>query len=144
MREFHRIYEAANQDLNSGSTELVVPVLKPMRVHRAGVINDNSNDIPTDLNLQVVERSTPGDSGSDTVLDGTNFEISPSSAVARGDGLTYTNGSRDVIEPGSQLVLKVETVAGGTSTGDLFLEVEERGYQDADHDNMTELNSAWT
>jgi hypothetical protein len=110
----------ATDSANSTDTELLVPVVKPANVYRFGVINAHATAIATGGVFQLYHRVLAG-SDADRVLLG---ELSATAAVPQGEGIYMDIDERVEVNPGEELVLEVETIAGSTSAH-FFIEVVE-------------------
>ena len=125
---------AANLNQAQNTVLHTLRVLRPLRVHRFGVVADAAAGLlaPMDLKLRHVPVATGTAADiSGAVLNG--------QAKARGFGLVKTLASReDDFDIGDEITLCIETAAGGTSTGDVFIEYEPLPFQVASIDNIAE------
>lgn len=130
--------EAVNLNQAQNTALLTFTVIKPIRVQRFGVIADAAEGLLAANVLKL--RQAPGETG--TAADITDETLTVGAVIARGSGAYKTVGSpRTQYSPGDQIIIAVETAAGGTSTGDVFIEYAELPFAGSLIDNMTEKTS---
>lgn len=119
-----RVEGDTNVNLNqsSNTTLLTVVAHKPMLLQRFGVIADASQGLLAAMRLKM--RTTPIATG--TTADITEMgTLNPGEAKDRGEGV-YKDAEDTVrIDAGDSVEIAVDTSAGGTSTGDVFIEYVE-------------------
>lgn len=126
---------AANLNQAQNTVLLTLRVFRPMIIRRFGVVADAAAGLlaPMDLKLRYI----PGSTG--TAADITGAVLN-GAVKARGFGLVKTLETRvgNTYVPGDEVVLAVETAAGGTSTGDVWIEYEPLPFQVASIANIAE------
>lgn len=129
---------AANLNQAQNTVLHTYRVLKPVRIHRFGVVADAAAGLLAPMDLKL--RHIPGTTG--TAADITGAVLN-GAVKARGYGLVKTLETRvgADYEPGDEIVIAVETAAGGTSTGDVWLELEPLPFQVESLDRIAEEGS---
>lgn len=127
---------AAAADLNAAQNVVLLTLraMRPIRIHRFGVVADAAAGLLAagDYKLRIIPVAT----GTAADIAGT---VITGAAKARGFGLVKTLDTRVVNAlPGDEIVVAMETDAGGTSTGDVFIEYEPLPFQVADIANVAE------
>lgn len=129
---------AANLNQAQNTVLHTYRVFRPVIIRRFGVVADAAAGLlaPMDLKLRYI----PGSTGTAADISGA---VLNGAVKARGFGLVKTLETRvgDTYLPGDEIVIAVETAAGGTSTGDVFIEVEELPFQVASLSNIAEEGS---
>lgn len=130
-----RVEYAAAANLNQAQNTVLLTfvAIKPVRIHRFGVIADAAAGLLAASDLKL--RHVPVATGTAADISGA---VLNSAVVARGSGLMKTLTTREVIPAGDTVTVAVETSAGGTSTGHVFLEVEELPFAGSNISNVTE------
>ena len=125
---------AANLNQAQNTVLLTYKAMRPVRLHRFGVVADAAAGLLAPMDLKL--RLTPVATG--TAADITGAVLN-GAVVARGSGLVKTLATREeILNIGDTVTVAVETAAGGTSTGDVFLEVEPLPFQVANIANVAE------
>lgn len=126
---------AANLNQAQNTVLLTLRPMRPVRVHRFGVVADAAAGLLAPMDLKL--RKVPVNTG--TAADITGAVLN-GAVKARGFGLVKTLETRvgEDYLPGDEITLCVETAAGGTSTGDVFIEYEELPFQVASLSNIAE------
>lgn len=119
-----KVVSATGANLNgAANTALLTYVAsKPCRIQRFGVVANSANGLLAAMRLKM--RKVPIKTGTAADLDGAGV-LDPDGAKDRGV-LVYKNAEESVfIDAGDHVTVAVHTTAGGTSTGDVWLEVVE-------------------
>jgi len=125
---------AANLNSAQNTALLTFKALRPVRLHRFGVVADAAAGLLAAMDLKL--RKTPVATGTAADIAGA---VLNGQVKARGLGLVKTLASREtVILAGDTVTLTVETAAGATSTGDVFLEYEPLPFQVKNITNVEE------
>ena len=125
---------AANLNQAQNTVLLTFKAVRPVRLHRFGVVADAAAGLLAPMDLKL--RKTPVATGTAADIDGA---VLNGAVKARGFGLVKTLTSREeIVLAGDTVTIAVETAAGGTSTGDVFLEYEPLPFQVANIANVEE------
>jgi len=123
-RQLTKVAGALNQNLNSAQNTALLTFVahKPIVLHRFGVMANAAAGILSPMRLKL--RLTPVATGTAADISGVG-NLNPGAARARGVGVYKTVGDDVTVQAGDTITLCVETAAGGTSTGDVWLEYAE-------------------
>lgn len=125
---------AANLNQAENTVLHTLRVMRPMRIHRFGVVADAAEGLLAASVLKL--RKIPVGTG--TAADITGAVLN-SAVKTRGNGICKTLGTReDDFDIGDEVVIAVSTSAGAASTGDVFIEYEPLPFQVTQLDNMAE------
>lgn len=135
-RTLTKVQYAETVDLNQSSNTALLSFVaaKPIIIHRFGVVADSANGLLAATRLKM--RETPIETGTEADLSGTT--LNPDGSVSRGNGVWKMPDSRIKVSAGDKVTVSVETAAGGTSTGLVFLEYEELPFAGTEVSNMSE------
>ena len=118
-------YSANNLNLNQGSNTVLASFFapRPMTVRRYGVIAEAAEGLlaPGKLNLAIAV------AGGASATEVANSTMQPG-ARARGIAVYGNLASRVQLAAGEILQVRADTAAGGTSTGRVWIEVEDEPY----------------
>lgn len=131
-----KVETATNQNLNQAENTVLLTYVasKPCIVQRFGVVANASEGLLAAMRLKMRLDPINGDAISDLSGMGT---LNPGGAIAQGNGVYKNATDRVEVEAGDHITVAVDTAAGGTSTGDVFLEVEELPFAGSLIDNMS-------
>ena len=118
------VVTAANANLNQAENTVLLTYVasKPILLHRFGVVANAAQGLLAAMRLKM--RIVPVATG--TAADITEAGVlNPGGAVARGLGVYKDVEDRVLINAGDTVTVAVSTDAGGTSTGNVFLEFRE-------------------
>jgi hypothetical protein len=127
---------AANVNLNQAQNTalLTFKAVRTVRLHRFGVVADAAAGLLAPMDLKL--RLTPVATGTAADISGA---VLNGAVKARGYGLVKTLSSREeIVLAGDTVTIAVETAAGGTSTGDVFLEYEPLSFNPQNIANVDE------
>ena len=133
------VESAAARNLNGSANTVLktLRVMQPMRIHRFGVVADAAAGLKAAMKLKL--RRIPVETG--TAADITGAVLN-GAAKARGFGIVKTLDTREtVLDIGDEIVIAIDTAAGATSTGDVFIEYEPLPFQVYSVPNMVEESS---
>lgn len=112
----------ANLNQAADTVLLTYAANKPCRIQRYGAIGDSSNGIPSATRLKLRERNMSDGSVSDLSDVGT---LNPGAALSQGQMVYKDAENRVYVDAGDEIILAIHTDAGGVSTANVWLEVEE-------------------
>lgn len=132
-----KVVTETNVNLNgSENTALLTYVAsKPCKLHRFGVVADASEGLLSAMRLKM--RKIPITTGTAEDIDGAGV-LDPDGAKDRGKGVYKDAEERVVIDAGDSVTIAIDTAAGGTSTGNVFLEIEELPFAGEEIDDWSE------
>ena len=131
-----KVVTATNQDLNGSANAALLTYVasKPCRLHRFGVVADADEGLLAAMRLKM--RLTPVATGTAADIDEAGV-LNPGGAVARGLGVYKDAEESKVIDAGDTITVAIDTAAGGTSTGNVFLEIVELPFAGTEIDAMS-------
>ena len=123
-RNLTKVAYAASANLNGAANTALLTFVaaKPIAIHRFGVIAAAAEGLLSPMRLKC--RITPAKTGTVADIAGAGV-LDPGGARARGIGVFKTVTSPVVINAGDTVTVTVDTAAGATSTGHVFLEYGE-------------------
>lgn len=131
-----KVVTATAQNLNQAANTVLLTYVasKPCRLHRFGVVGDAAEGLLAAMRLKM--RLVPIDTGvaEDLAAAGT---LNPGEAKARGLGVYKDAEDNEVIDAGDTITVAIDTAAGGTSTGNVFLEIVELPFAGTEIDDWS-------
>lgn len=118
-------YSANGLNLNqAGGTRLhTVFAAKPLQIQRYGVVSEASQGLLAPMRLKL-QTSTDGGASWSDVTDADDI-LNPDGAQSRGVPVNKDMDGRVTIEAGTLVAIAIDTAAGGTSTGRVWLEYQQ-------------------
>jgi len=129
----------ANVNLNQAQNTALVTFIapSPVVITGFGAIADSANGLLAASVLKL--RQAPAETG--TAADISDETLTFGAAAGRGEGYFKRASARIEVEAGDSIILASETAAGGTSTGNLWIEYEPQSFVGSLIDNYTEKTS---
>lgn len=132
-----KVVTATAQNLNQAANTVLLTYVasKPCKLHRIGVVGDAAAGLLAAMRLKT--RLVPVATGTAADISGAGV-LNPGEAKARGLGVYKDAEERVVVDAGDTITVAVDTSAGGTSTGNVFLEIEELPFAGEPIDDWSE------